>query len=108
MTSEERAARIAHMEQLMDRSSEAYALLEQALCRYEEAERDMQQLAEYYFDGGPWMQDCEADAAGLLPQGLKRGVLSEDALWDLFVQRRELQQDLQRLSALAETEADAE
>ena len=108
MTTQERIARIAHMEQLMDRCSEACAQLAQALCRFEEAERDMQQLAAYYFDGGPWAEDCEADAAGLLPQELKRGVLSQDALWELFSQRRELQTEMHRLSGQADAETETE
>ena len=36
------------------------------------------------------MEDFEADEQGLLPTGLKRGVLSEDAVWDLLTDNREL------------------
>ena len=31
-----------------------------------------------------WRKDFEADEAGKLPQDLKRGVLSEDGLWNLL------------------------
>ncbi|MBQ9083025.1 MAG: DUF4298 domain-containing protein [Clostridia bacterium] len=37
-----------------------------------------------YMDSGLWLQDYEADERGELPAGLKRGVLSEDALYDLL------------------------
>lgn len=42
------------------------------------------------------MDDFEADEAGLLPADLKRGVLSEDAVYDLIVGHRELMTRLQR------------
>ncbi len=36
------------------------------------------------------MKDFEADEAGKLPEGLKRGVLSEDAVYDLIIEHHEL------------------
>ena len=33
---------------------------------------------------GQWKEDYEADEAGQLPSGLKRGVLSQDALYNLL------------------------
>ena len=40
-------------------------------------------LTEYY-DGGQWLRDYQADEAGLLPHDLKRGVLSEDGVYNLL------------------------
>ena len=37
-------------------------------------------LAQYY-ESGQWLRDYELDEQGLLPQNLKRGVLSQDALY---------------------------
>ena len=37
-----------------------------------------------YMDSGQWLSDFEADEAGLLPPRLKRGVLSEDGLYNLL------------------------
>ena len=37
---------------------------------------------ERYLSGEDWKEDFAADEAGLLPPGLKRGVLSEDGLYD--------------------------
>lgn len=37
-----------------------------------------------YMESGQWRLDFEADEAGLLPKDLKRGVLSEDGLYDLL------------------------
>lgn len=43
----------------------------------------LQELTEYY-ENGQWMSDYEADEAGLLPSDLKRGVLSEDGVYNLL------------------------
>ena len=40
-------------------------------------------LVEYY-DNGEWMHDYELDEAGLFPSDLKRGVLSEDGVYNLL------------------------
>ena len=40
-------------------------------------------LAEYY-TSDEWKQDFADDEAGRLPKDLKRGVLSEDGLWNLL------------------------
>lgn len=41
------------------------------------------ELLDYYF-GGQWLEDYQADERGELPQDLKRGVLSQDGLWNLL------------------------
>ena len=37
-----------------------------------------------YYESGQWLQDYEADERGELPRNLKRGVLSQDGLWELL------------------------
>ena len=39
-----------------------------------------------YYEGGQWLKDYEADEKGLLPSKLKRGVLSEDGVYDLLTE----------------------
>ena len=41
------------------------------------------ELVEYY-ESGQWLRDYEADERGELPRDLKRGVLSQDGLWNLL------------------------
>ena len=41
------------------------------------------ELREYY-ENGQWLRDYEADERGELPATLKRGVLSQDGIWDLL------------------------
>ena len=72
--------RITHMEQCFDTLREA----EPAAIRGDAALTELlRQLTEYYQDG-LWLQDYELDEKGLLPQELKRGVLSQDAVYDLL------------------------
>lgn len=44
---------------------------------------------ERYLSGAEWKADFAADEAGLLPRDLKRGVLSEDGLWNALEDWRE-------------------
>jgi transcriptional regulator with XRE-family HTH domain len=55
----------------------------------QELQNVIEPLREYY-DGLYWMSDFEEDEAGRLPADLKRGVLSEDGLYDLLERYSEL------------------
>ena len=96
----EQIERIRQMEAALDGASAALKALEDALDGYSAARKDLGILAAYY-DGGDWRQDFEDDEAGRLPKDLKRGVLSEDALYDLLTDDRRL------LIRMLETAADA-
>ncbi len=43
----------------------------------------LQTLIRYY-EGGQWLQDYELEEAGCFPAELKRGVLSQDAVYDFL------------------------
>lgn len=75
--------RIAAMEAAFDRTSEAVKALEKALDYYETVKIDIDRLTDY-LDSGAWREDFEADEAGLVPPHIKRGVLSEDGLYNLL------------------------
>lgn len=81
--------RISRMEQLFDRASEAVTELSAALDKYQAAQEAIATLSAYY-GSGEWEQDFADDEAGRLPAGLKRGVLSEDGIWNLLAEVREL------------------
>ena len=51
---------------------------------------DIAELSKYY-DGELWKLDFAADEAGELPPDLKRGVLSEDGIWNLISDYCEIQ-----------------
>ena len=72
---DERTERIREMEARLDRLRDWLANPEG------EMEEDVRALEEYY-RSPLWRADFEADEAGELPADLKRGVLSEDGLYD--------------------------
>ncbi len=51
--------------------------------KYPELENDVKTLMDYQ-DSGKWKDDFEADERGELPKDLRRGVLSEDGLYNLL------------------------
>ena len=65
--------RIEYMEALYDRAKETGVI--------------PPELLEYYL-GGQWLADYQADERGELPPDLKRGVLSQDGLWNLLTESR--------------------
>jgi len=79
----EQIARIRHMEQLFDLAKEAMEEVMMSLETYEKAQEAIAVLSEYY-GSKEWKQDYVDDEAGLLPKDLKRGVLSEDGIWNLL------------------------
>ena len=88
---DEQLRRIRKMERHLNRASAALKRLSSALDKYEEAKADIAALARYY-GSDEWKQDFAADEAGRLPKNLKRGVLSEDGIWNLLEEHRELQE----------------
>ena len=72
--SAERIVRVQAMEAAFDRTSAAMSKADPA---------DVALLKEY-LDSGQWRLDYEADEAGEIPSDLKRGVLSEDGLYNLL------------------------
>ena len=84
-----RIERITKMEEALDLCRKNFNELLVALDHYESCEKDYLKLEEYYL-GDQWMKDFEADETGKLPKDLKRGVLSEDAVYDLLTDRKEI------------------
>ena len=92
----EQIERSARMERVLDDAAAAVEDLDWALDRYAAAQAGLAELTAYY-EGGQWLEDFAADEAGALPQDLKRGVLSEDAVYNLLTDNGRL---LKRLRAL--------
>ena len=88
-----RIERITHMEGLLDKSTEVITRLEQALEDFAALQPDIAEL-EAYYSSPQWRKDFEADEAGKLPKDLKRGVLSEDGVWNMLEDYRRLQEEL--------------
>ena len=80
---EEQVRRIERYETMLDGLAAAVADAKRAMERLESLRPDAEALDAYY-SGGDWLRDYGDDEKGLLPPDLKRGVLSQDALWDLL------------------------
>ena len=82
-TEERRIERIRRYEDYYQQLKNAVAKLDQDYENFTELQTKAKELEMYYSDGS-WMQDYAADEAGELPPDLKRGVLSQDGLYDLL------------------------
>ncbi len=82
-------ARIRQMERHLNRVTAAVKRLEVALDKWEDAQEAIAALNEYY-GSDLWKQDLADDEAGRLPADLKRGVLSEDGIWNILTDARDL------------------
>ena len=100
---QEQISRIKRMEANLDAAREAVDRLSSAIDQYEAAQKKYFELEEYYCSR-QWRKDFEDDEAGRLPVDLKRGVLSEDAVYDLITEHSDLILRMNRvaLSAMAE------
>ena len=52
---------------------------------------------EAYYTSPAWRTDFEADEAGLLPPDLKRGVLSEDGIYNLLEEYKRVEEEMEEL-----------
>ena len=86
-------ARITHMEQILNDAAEASSALLAAIKRYQALKPRIAEL-EAYYTSSLWMRDYEDDCAGKLPPDLRRGVLSEDAVYNLLSTQSELREYL--------------
>ena len=89
----EQTERINQMERHLERISHAVMQLSALIDEYDDVREAAQALDDYYCSDN-WKEDFAADEAGLLPADMKRGVLSEDAIWNVLEDWRELNQTL--------------
>ncbi|MBP5409779.1 MAG: DUF4298 domain-containing protein [Prevotella sp.] len=85
--------RIKEMEGRLERAAAAVMDMSAALDKYEAVQEDIKALRKYY-DSRQWKQDYADDEAGQLPADLKRGVLSDDGIWNLLEDVCELNERL--------------
>lgn len=80
---DELLTRITAMEEAFDAARRALDAFEPRLAAFENAEAVYEAFAAYY-GSEEWFAHYDADAAGELPGGLKRGVLGEDLGYELL------------------------
>ena len=75
--------RVQQMERYFDEVSRVLELKSNELYANDTIRKMIQELT-VYMDSGLWLRDYECDERGELPKDLKRGVLSEDGLYNLL------------------------
>lgn len=75
--------RVKQMEQYLDEILSARATCPESFYKDTAIQEKLRLLKDYY-SNGQWLHDYECDERGELPAELKRGVLSQDTLYDLF------------------------
>jgi len=90
------AERIHRMEKILDEAASAVKNLSGALEKYQTILPAVKELTAYY-ESPLWRQDFEDDCAGKLPGDLKRGVLSEDAVYNLLSDIQALHEQIRPL-----------
>ena len=87
------------VENAIKRINEMESILDEALRKMDNAEEAPQELLEYqteikkldeYYSDQDWKDDFALDEDGLLPKDLKRGVLSEDGIYDALERNKEV------------------
>ena len=81
--------RIIRMEGILDNATAMLDELRQKLEAYEKYQSEIRVLEEYYASQ-QWKDDYETDALGGFPPDLKRGVLSQDGIYELLERNREM------------------
>ena len=76
----EATERIRQMEQYFDilQKESPAAIIE------DDTLKEMLRVLTEYYESGQWLQDYELDEKRLIPQNLKRGVLSQDAVYNFL------------------------
>lgn len=81
-------ARVQEMEQYMDEVSEAWRTGPDKIKEDSVLCKKVKILIDY-MNSGQWLADYEADERGELPKDMKRGVLSQDGLYNLICELEE-------------------
>ncbi len=81
MNSNEQTARIRKYEKMMN---EAILMLDDYSPKHRRKIDNRIRKLELYLSSSEWMADYKADEEGRLPKRLKRGVLSEDGIYNLL------------------------
>ena len=81
--------RIQEMEKLLNESRKVLDACDEAFADFKSVQEKIEKL-EAYYTSKKWMKDYEDYEAGKIPKDIPCGVLSEDAVYDLLTENREL------------------
>lgn len=81
-------SRVWRMERCFDRLQKAAQKAPEELRNNPAAKWQLRRLTRYY-EGGRWLRDYRLDEQGFFPRELKRGVLSQDAVFNFLGEIKE-------------------
>ena len=93
---EDNVKRIADMEERLNRLNDFIKKAEELCGCMHQVSEDADMLGEY-LESSEWKEDFALDENGELPEDLKRGVLSEDGIWNSLEAYRELKEEIRKI-----------
>ena len=88
-----RLIRVMEMEAIYDKAREILDEADERVSEYMDFQKEISELEKYYTSPA-WKEDLEADEAGKIPSSIKRGILSEDAIYDLLEDNKKIMQQI--------------
>lgn len=84
-------SRITKMEKLFDDLKFSFEKSKEEFYKNKNLQRKLKALTNYY-ENGKWLKDYQLDEENLLPKNLKRGILSQDGIYNFLseVESREV------------------
>ncbi|ETP71898.1 hypothetical protein UYO_2127 [Lachnospiraceae bacterium JC7] len=89
MAAESIPQHIYQMEAILDTAQQKMDALEQRIADYKAFQAKIQEL-EAYYTSQQWKDDFAMDEEGKFPKKLKRGVLSEDGIYNMLERNKEI------------------
>ena len=80
---------IYQMESILNKAVKKMDALEKLIAEYKDFQSEIRKL-EAYYTSQQWKDDYAMDEDGKISEKLKRGVLSQDAVWNMLERNREL------------------
>ena len=77
------------MEAILDTAEKKMDALEQRIANFKEYQAKIQEL-EAYYTNKQWKDDFAMDEEGKFPKRLKKGVLSEDGIYNMLERNKEI------------------
>lgn len=84
-------SRITKMEKIFDDLKFSFEKSKEEFYKNKNLQRKLKVLTNYY-ENGKWLKDYQLDEENLLPKNLKRGILSQDGIYNFLseVENREV------------------
>ncbi len=80
---------LSEMEEIFNKVLQTQSALEKAIEEYRELQPEVDKL-EAYYSSKQWKDDFASDERGEIPADVKRGILSEDGIYNMLERNKEI------------------